>query len=332
MTQNYMEAYFNGIICFQKGNYTYARKWFEISYNDPKFRDDSLFQIIEIYLKEGKYDKARKLLEENSDNQTIRIKQLYGLLENIEYNFNASKRYYGECMSDSKMQNKSLLSIAKLYMQTGDTEVARKMFETLQLNKHFKGQSTIDLVCLNILEREYKDAERLFKKINETELPQKLSYNYRFLNIYIKYLLGTLKASDNCFDPIREYTIYKLFDNSEEILLNHISKHLNQRDKESNGCFFKYIDLKKLLSDAREKIKNINASHFGTADLYRFRLDTPIGFKDDKITNDLCVVTMIGKKDILTMYPVLLSDEFDKEGFSTNKELILKRNCGGIKR
>mgnify|MGYP004672197941 FL=1 len=34
-------------------------------------------------------------------------------------------------MIDPDMQNKSLLAIAKLYIQTGDNEVARKMLETL---------------------------------------------------------------------------------------------------------------------------------------------------------------------------------------------------------
>lgn len=41
---------------------------------------------------------------------------------------------------------------------------------------------------------------------------------------------------------------------------------------------------------------------------------------------------MIGTKDILTMYSVLLSDEFDKEGMSKSKELLLKRKQGEIRK
>ena len=40
-------------------------------------------------------------------------------------------------MVDPDMQYKPLLAIAKLYIQTGDYEVARKMFETLRLNPNF---------------------------------------------------------------------------------------------------------------------------------------------------------------------------------------------------
>lgn len=76
----------------------------------------------------------------------------------------------------------------------------------------------------------------------------------------------------------------------------------------------------------------MNANHFEVSDMYRFRLDTPIGYKGDLITSDICVVTMIGTKDIITMYPVSLSDEFDKEGMSTSKELKLKRLQGGIRK
>ena len=77
---------------------------------------------------------------------------------------------------------------------------------------------------------------------------------------------------------------------------------------------------------------SMTANHFEVSDMYRFRLDTPIGYKDDLITSDLCVVTIIGTKDIITMYPVSLSDEFDKEGLATSKELKLKRLQGGIRK
>ena len=76
----------------------------------------------------------------------------------------------------------------------------------------------------------------------------------------------------------------------------------------------------------------MNGNHFELTDMYRFKLDTPIGYKGELITNDLCVVTILGTKDIITMYPVSLSNEFDNEKFSTSEQLKLKRLQGGIKR
>lgn len=331
MAQNFRNAYLSGMDCWRNNDYINARSWFEISYNNPEFRNESLFKLIQIDLREGKYAKVRNLLR-NNQSDAIEFKQVYGLLENIENNFEKSKTYYSECMIDPDMQNKSLLAIAKLYIQTGDNEVARKMLETLQLNRKFYIQSTIGLVCLNILEENYKDAYKYLKSINSERLTPKLLQHYQILEMYLLRNLGKLRQSNNHFDPVKDYMIYRLFDDSEDLLLRHISKHMNQREKVTNGCFFKYIDLRKLLIDAREKIECMNSNHFEVSDMYRFRLDIPIGFKGDEETRDLCVVTMIGTKDILTMYPVLLSDEFDKEGFSTSEELMLKRSQGGIKK
>ena len=332
LNNDFKQSFFNGQDCWKKNDYINARHWFEIAVKDSNFKDESLSKLIQIEIREGKYSKARKILVENKDISSIGLKQIYGLLENIENNFEQSRKYYSECMVDPDMQYKSLLAIAKLYIQTGDYEVARKMFETLRLNPKFYIQATFGLASLNIFEHNFFEAQKLMNEINVSKLTPKLTQHYRILDSYIKYFLGQLRMSDNKFDPVRDYMIYRLFDHSEDTLLNHIEKHRNQAEKETNGCFFRYTDIKKLLYDARNRIEDMNANHFEVSDMYRFRLDTPIGYKDDLITSDLCVVTIIGTKDIITMYPVSLSDEFDKEGLATSKELKLKRLQGGIRK
>ena len=59
---------------------------------------------------------------------------------------------------------------------------------------------------------------------------------------------------------------------------------------------------KKIIVRCKKIIENMNWNHFEILDMYRFKLDTPIGYKGELITNDLCVVRMIGTKDIITMY------------------------------
>lgn len=332
ITEEFKQAFFNGQNCWRNNDYINARYWFEIASKHTEFREESLSKLIQIEIREGKYAKAREILTEHKDLNSILLKQIWGLLENIENNFEASKKYYSECMINPDMQHKSLLAIAKLYMQIGDNIVARKMLETLQLNNKFNIQSTFGLVGLNILEKNYQDAYTLLKTIEEQKLTPKLLQHYRVLNTYLLSMLGRLKNVPNNFDPVRDYMIYRLFDSSEETLLRHISKHMNQNERNNNGCFFKYTDIKKLLDDVRDKIETMNSNHFEVSDMYRFRLDTPIGYKGDEITSDLCVVTMIGTKDIVTMYPVQLSSEFDNEGFASNKTMALKRTQGGLKR
>lgn len=125
------DAYFKGIEFWNNNDYINARYYFEKAYKyNGEFGDLSLSKLIQIDLREGKYAKVRNLLW-NNQSDAIEFKQVYGLLENIENNFEKSKTYYSQCMIDPDMQNKSLLAIAKLYIQTGDNEVARKMLKTL---------------------------------------------------------------------------------------------------------------------------------------------------------------------------------------------------------
>lgn len=324
------EAFNKGLEFWNEHDFINSRKCFEISIEHPTLREKTLYKLIQIELREGKYVKARCLLEKNDGLNSVILKPLYGLLESIENNFELSKKYYSECMVIPDMQFQSLLAMAKLYVQTGDYLVARKMYETLQLNVHYKIQATTGLINLEILQGNYKEALELLKTINHKGLTPKLLEHYRHTYTYLMFMLGRIKEIRYDDSITKDYMLYRLFDQNEETLLAHISKHTNQEEKYRNGCFFKYIDLKKLLVDAKEIIKNMNANHFELSDMYRFRLDTPIGFKENQITSDLCVVTMIGTKDIVTMYPVQLSDEFDKEGFSINKQITLKRKQGGV--
>lgn len=53
MVQNPRESYFNGMDCWKNNDYINVRKWFEISYNDLEFKEESLYELIKIDLKEG---------------------------------------------------------------------------------------------------------------------------------------------------------------------------------------------------------------------------------------------------------------------------------------
>jgi len=331
LISDFTHAFYKGQEFWEKNDYVSARYWYEIAMQYEDYKENSISRLIQIEIREGKYAKARQMLNNYKDLSSAYLKPLYGLLENVENNFEASRRYYSECMVDPSMQYKSLLAIAKLYIQTGDYNVARKMFETLQLNNDFNIQSTIGMICLEIIEENYDNAYKLLKTINANTLTPKLHQHYKILDTILKHRLGMLKKPTSSIDPNKDYMLYRLYYNNDKILLNHIERHLNQKFRYSNGCFFKYIDLKKLLIDIRDRISNMNSNHFEVSDMYRFRLDTPIGFKGDDITSDICVVTTIGTKDIITMYPVKLSEQFDIEGMATNKELALKRKQGGIK-
>lgn len=320
-------AYSNGLLYWNKDQYEKARYWFEQAYIDPNFKDSALSKLIHIDLKEGKFARARRLLKENGGEQKIALKPMYGLLESAENNFEAGKKYYGECMVDPYMQTKALLVLSRLYVQTGDYDIARKMLETLCLNSEFVNDIIFELVYLNIFEKDYQEAVKNLNLIDLNKLSRSSLRNYRMLDTYLKYCMAIRKINMKS-NEFEDELLCCLLENDDNLLLAHISKHLNQQERCTNGCFFEDIDLKKLLEQARNAIEPMNPSHFGSSDLYRFRLKQPIGFKEDEVTSDLCVATVLGTKKIITMYPILLSDEFDREQMSFSKELKLKRNGG----
>lgn len=324
---NYKQAFENGNYYFDRKNYVFARYYFGMSVQCNKYRVESLYKLILIEIKDGNFLMARQMLEENLLNNT-KLVLLYGLLEKIENNFGQSMMYYKECMKEPDMKDLGILSIAKLNVQTGDYIVAKNMFEDVRNNKDFFVQSTLGLVYLNMLNYNYVEANRIMKEIDVFKLSSDLRRQYKVIDYYIKYFLGELKLDDCDIDFRETYMIRRLFEDSEELLIEHIKRHANQIKRDTNGCFFEDIDLESLLSLARSKMEKVNANYFEFSDMYRFKLDFPIGYKGQNVTNDICVTTIIGTKDIITMYPIILSSEFDKEGFGTSEELKLKRLKG----
>lgn len=322
---DFKKAFFNGKKHFKNYQYEFAKYWFSVSVQDPELKEMSLYFLIKIDLINGRFFQARELLN-SITYDTIKFNLLYGTLESIENNYEQSKKYYYECLNFPELQYLSLLKLANLHMQTGDYEISRKMLETTILNPEFYVQSNFLLIYLNILEYEFYEAQKLLGNISTSNLNKKAIDQIFMMEIYIKYFLGELRMSDCKGEMAKRYTIKRLFNSDEDVLLDHINRHLNQKYRGSKGCFFDFLDTKKLLHNSMDRIKYMNGNHFGISDMYRLRLDSSIGYMGDIITNDVCVTTIIGTKEILTIHPILLSSEFDKEGFSMSEELRLKRS------
>lgn len=307
-----------------------ARKYFNLAYNsdNPDIKNKALINLLYLDLKEGKYAKVRKVLEELGSIDNLELIRIYGLLELIEYNYTASNLYFNQCLKEPNMQFKTLLSLAKNYVQMGDFELANHIYETLLVQPNISHDAIFGLVGIKMLQYDYDGALTILKRANKKFLPSNLKKRYDITYEYLLSLAGKPLKPKRKYNENDEYMFYRLYNDSEETLLNHISKHLNQEDRCSNGCFFKYIDLQKLLNDAKDIIDKINYNHHGTINNYLIKLDTPIGYKEDVITSDLCITTVTGTKSIITMYPVNLSDKFDNEGMLYNEELKLKRNLG----
>ncbi len=286
-----------------------------------EFCDKSLAKTIIKNVIEGKYDKARRIVKIHKNNQSLDFKSACAILECVENNFNAGRKLYTECLADSQLYTKSMLSLARLDIQTHNYDKAREKLIKIISGDYLKEEALIELIILNIFEKKYKEAKTLLKYFStDLQIKKRIKNNYQFLNIYLKILQNELKPLETKYNLNMSYICNRLFNSSDKLLLNHINKHYGKTNGKDNGYFFDNIDCKKLLIDAKERIQDMNGNHFTIADTYKYRLEDPIGIIGNEVTYDLCVTTIIGTKDIITMYPVALSDEFDKEGFTYNKK------------
>ncbi len=166
------------------------------------------------------------------------------------------------------------------------------------------------LVVIDIIDEKIDEATRRYLDINEKELEGIDLTNYETLGFYIGRREGrTFNVNRNMLSYVDAMIVNYSKGNS----VWHINRHLNQEYRETSGCFFKFTDIRKLLEEVQEIIKNIRPQYSNLLNVYRMRLDTPVGFNGGVVTSDIGVTTLLGTKDIITMYPVRLSREFNTE-------------------
>ncbi len=328
----FKKVFLDGLRYLKNYDFINARKCFLISLNDSNYKDESLTELFQIEIRNGNYKRAREMLDTACDVDAMLLKKLYAKIEHVENNFERSKAYYNEIVDYAKYHNRSRLELGKLYKQTGDYDIARKMFETLCASHSYYFFAFVELIYLHFLEYDFLGAQKVLNEVDVSKLSLKDLQIYRKLSLCIRYFSGQLKSSDNVYSLEDDYMEYRLFDHSDDVLIGYLEKHRNQERKESKGCFFEYLDVKRLLTDVKGLIQDKNPNHVGYMDIYNLKLDSPIGYTEGSITTDLSVATIIGTKDIITMHPVSLSLDFDKEGMSTSKELMIKRAQGRIRK
>lgn len=326
------KEYHQGYDYFCKKNHVKARPLLTMALNDERYRDLALNHLFTADIKDGNYAEARDLLNKYSHQNNLSNYMLFGMIEEIENNFIRSKEYYNMCMQDPEMQVLSLLKLSKIYVQLGDYDMAHKLLETVSCHEKYLVRAIFDLAVLYVIEGNYEHAYTVLQSHNLSKLNSRSLHNWRLMHDLISIYLGKLDPNDyKSADFGISYTMRQAINPQDERLLSHTRKHFRRSSSLNNGRFKPGIDLKNILEQVREKMKVTNPNHFQITDMYRFKLDEPVGYFGDMKTYDICAMTVVGTQNIITMYPVLLSNEFDKEKMSESEDLRLKRALGKVK-
>lgn len=305
---NYKRMYETGVSLVKSGNLVDAISYFNTSKEDKEYRLDSLNQLFSIFSKAINYSKCRELIEEMRELTDTTLMEAH--LDNFELNCQSSLEKYMELFNKSQDQKKILFYIADLYVFFGFNDVARSMYETLLLNGYdIKAKEKI--ITLDLLENDYIHAIKLLESI-QFQIDEK-SFNQKIT--IINYFL------DEKLDKIGGYLNKLLTDYSDETLTKHIDRHKFKRNK-STTCFHEDTNTLELLTKVREKLKHINCRYYmgNITSRYLFSLEN-----SQEYSGGMSVETIIGTDEIITMYPIQLSSEFNREGLLESEELLLRR-------
>lgn len=316
------EMEFKRAVSFSKDSKNIKRSidLFMVALEDPNYRSLSVDYLVSLYIKMGDSLHAREVLTKYAEEGNMLS---WAKLERTENNYQSSKEYYQKINDSSEFPID--LNLARLEFQLGDYKKGREILETLTQDKRYIIQGLFEQCFSYMQEHNYEKGYEIFKLIRARGLKPDQAMNYEQMRFYFSYFLGKMSDQDIQENLNRDYWIFRLLWDSDPALLKHISHHKEGNKNARVSYFANSLDLRILLGEVRERISELNPMSHNLVDYYKFRMDKPIGYENGQLTNDISVQTILGTDKIISMYPVLLSDEFDRERNGTSQKIKSKR-------
>ena len=123
---------------------------------------------------------------------------------------------------------------------------------------------------------------------------------------------------------INGYFNNQLVDYSEIKAINYIGFNSNENKNVIHNIFNNDVEIKSLFNRMKDEIKQLEPVNFGIYDKYTIELENVIGSVRNIDTNLLCIVTICGTKNIISMFPVLNKNRLNNKKIIKSKELSLK--------
>ena len=318
--------YRQGLEFFRKENFIEAEKYFTLALEHKDVMEDALSKLIYVYINTGRYAHARRLLNDTTCKNFPSLYQLRGLLDEYECNYHSSLENYNRSRLDISHGRYSMLGIANVNRQLGNYETARTMYEFLMCSPTNYFDGVENLVSLYVGMEKYDEAYRILLEVSQKQMPKEIWERFISLIYFVEQKLG-VKNPIMTEDRVKKhYTGLRLLRPScDKELINHIMKHVEHKKNDVTGVFYEETNFRPILVDVRKKLGTENPTFYNQFQSNIFLMDYTVGKVEGVPTNALKVGTYINTDTILTMYPVLVSDEFDKEKNNTSEELRKKR-------
>lgn len=310
---NYKRMYETGVKLVNSENYVDSIPYFNTSMESSEFRLDSLIKLFGAYIKMSNFLKCREIIDKMRELTAVTLYE--ATVDYSEFNFHSSLQKFKEVFNKGIDQRNALFKIANLYANFGYLDVARTIYESLVM-QDLNVRSSKAIISLDLLEKDYEHARKVLESIRYNILPK---YYEDFL-LFIDYFSGKRTCNSSI------YLSNLLFDSSDKKLVQHIERHKEKRSK-GIECFDKDLNVKELVMNVRGLLKRYNSVYDLNAltSKFVFPLDKDISDLKFNRLSGLQVNVLIGSDEIITMFPMNLSSEFNREGLLENQELLLRR-------
>ena len=300
-----------GRVEFKSGNHRIALEFFERVLKLKPNDIPAQFEIGKIYYACGNNKRAMEIYDDlivKYDYYSAKIEK--GRVLAFEGNLEEAENLFRNMMTE---ENKAdvLLELGRLAVISQNNAEARKYFSSLQ-NTEAYDYATFELILLLIKEGDFFEANELFKSLPERFMA---SAKYNDTEAYLNYLYY------KNFEPLTctRYFDEQLYHYSKSTLLNHILRHQYcEDDRRIYNIFNDNVDINELIDFAENEIKDMNPSQSYLIDKYLIHLDKTIAFVDGCATNSVAVNVLPNSKQILSIYPILLTKKY---GIKDNKKV-----------
>ncbi len=129
------EIEFKKAVAFSKdqknGNIKRAIELFKVALENPEYRALSVDYLVQLYIKIGDFSQARKILTKYAEERNMLS---WAKLENIELNYQTSKKYYQK-INDNDLEQRKKLALARIEFQLGNYKQGRELLNALKYDK-----------------------------------------------------------------------------------------------------------------------------------------------------------------------------------------------------
>lgn len=288
-----------------------------------RYFHEAQFYLFSLYLKKGRYDLARGVFNDMTT-KTKRCKELYERaghrLEMRENNLYDAIEHCSNVLFLDKKDDKLLLSKAQLLINLGDYNKASSLLTSLNNNNFGVSESNLLYLIMLLEQNDYDAAIEYVKKLLFCTIPK----NYIEIIEYLVYIINSETYQLEQEEFLSKFNLtniepyYETF--NKEIFYEHIKKHICSLPDENTweSKFFSNVNVDEIVSYAQLDKTNLpTISSFNDRTVVDYTED--IGIVAGRSTNDFVFIRKYYDYFPITMYPVVLSDEFDKDGFTRIK-------------